>query len=82
MIDFPDYTTDQLMEIAIRMLEEREYVMSHDAERKLRQHLVMLRSVQSPISFSNGRYIRNVIEKSIRAQAMRLLHEDSYEKMN
>ena len=82
VIDFPDYTTDQLMEIAVLMLEEREYVMSRDAESKLRQHLIILRSVQSPISFSNGRYIRNVIEKAIRAQAMRLLHEDSYEKMD
>ena len=70
------------MEIAFLMLEEREYVISRDAERKLRQHLVLLRSVQSPISFSNGRYIRNVIEKAIRAQAMRLLHEDSYEKID
>ena len=34
----------------------------------------------SPISFSNGRYIRNIIEKTIRAQAMRLLMTDSYNK--
>lgn len=82
VIDFPDYTIDQLMEIAFLMLEEREYTISRDAERRLRQHLIMLRTLQSPISFSNGRYIRNVIEKAIRAQAMRLLHEDSYEKMD
>ena len=82
VIDFPDYTTDQLMEIAFLMLEDREYAISRDAERKLRQHLVLLRSLQSPISFSNGRYIRNVLEKAIRAQAMRLLHEDSYEKID
>ncbi|MFJ8256648.1 stage V sporulation protein K [Peribacillus asahii] len=80
VIEFPDYTTDQLMEIADLMLEEREYIISRDAERKLREHLVVLRSLQSPVSFSNGRYIRNVIEKAIRTQAMRLLHEDSYDK--
>lgn len=82
VIDFPDYTTDQLMEIAYLMLDEREYVISREAERKLREHLVALRSFQSSVSFSNGRYIRNVIEKSIRAQAMRLLHENCYEKMD
>ncbi|MFB5281634.1 stage V sporulation protein K [Peribacillus sp. Hz7] len=80
VVEFPDYTTDQLMEIADLMLEEREYVISRDAERKLREHLVVLRSLQGPVSFSNGRYIRNVIEKAIRTQAMRLLHEDSYDK--
>ncbi|MCY8452485.1 stage V sporulation protein K, partial [Bacillus spizizenii] len=33
-----------------------------------------------PIKFSNGRFVRNVIEKSIRAQAMRLLMGDQYLK--
>ena len=80
VIDFPDYTIDQLMEIADRMLMEREYVLSRDGERKLREHLIILRSVRGPVSFSNGRYIRNVLEKSIRTQAMRLLMEDSYER--
>lgn len=82
IIEFPDYTTDQLLEIAQVMLKEREYMISRDAERKLREHLIMVRSFQSSISFSNGRYIRNVLEKAIRAQAMRLLHEDCYEKQD
>ncbi|AYV66334.1 MULTISPECIES: stage V sporulation protein K [Niallia] len=80
VIDFPDYTTDQLMEIADRMLKEREYALSHEAEKKLKEHLSYVRNVQHPKSFSNGRYIRNIIEKSIRAQAMRLLLESNYDK--
>ncbi|PLS16763.1 stage V sporulation protein K [Bacillus sp. M6-12] len=80
VVDFPDYTIQQLLEIAQRMLNEREYSLSRDAERKLREHLVYLKTVLSPLSFSNGRYIRNLIEKSIRTQAMRLLMEDTYEK--
>lgn len=80
VVDFPDYSIDQLLDIAGRMLVEREYVMSRDAERKLRDHLSYLKNVLAPISFSNGRYIRNVIEKSIRSQAMRLLVEDAYDK--
>ncbi|PEJ35316.1 stage V sporulation protein K [Peribacillus butanolivorans] len=82
VVDFPDYTIDQLMEISDRMLQEREYIMNRDAERKLKDHLIILRSFRGPISFSNGRYIRNVLEKSIRAQAMRLLIEDSFEKVD
>lgn len=80
VIDFPDYSTDQLMEIADRMLREKEYSLSHEAEKKLREHLVYVDTVQNPKSFSNGRYIRNVIEKSIRAQSMRLLLQSNYDK--
>jgi stage V sporulation protein K len=80
VIDFPDYTIDQLMEIGAKMLAEREYSLSHEAEKKLREHLIEVRSVMSPNRFSNGRYVRNIIEKSIRAQAMRLLMQNSYDR--
>jgi stage V sporulation protein K len=80
VIDFPNYTIDQLMEISSRMLDEREYSLSHEAEKKLKDHLIWVKSVLSPNSFSNGRYVRNIIEKSIRAQAMRLLLQNSFDK--
>jgi stage V sporulation protein K len=80
VIDFPNYTIDQLMEISSRMLEEREYTLSHEAEKKIKDHLIWVKSVLSPNSFSNGRYVRNIIEKSIRAQAMRLLLQNSFDK--
>lgn len=80
VIDFPDYTIDQLMEIAGRMLVEREYAFSREAEKKLRDHLIWVKSILSPMSFSNGRYVRNIIEKSIRSQAMRLLMVNSYDR--
>ncbi|BCB03483.1 stage V sporulation protein K [Bacillus sp. KH172YL63] len=77
---FPDYSVDQLMEIGRRMLEEKEYILSHDAERKIRDHLHSAKNTLSPMAFSNGRYVRNVLEKSIRAQAMRLLMENCYDR--
>ncbi|WP_445506529.1 stage V sporulation protein K [Niallia sp. 03190] len=80
VIDFPDYTTEQLMEIGHRMLEEREYTLSHEAEKGLKEHLNYIQTVQHPKTFSNGRYIRNIIEKSIRAQAMRLLMQSNYDR--
>lgn len=80
VIDFPDYSIIQLMDIGQRMLKEREYTFSHEAEKKLREHLIWVKTVLNPISFSNGRYIRNVIEKSIRAQAMRLLMQNTYDR--
>jgi stage V sporulation protein K len=80
VIDFPNYTIEQLMEISARMLDEREYSLSHEAEKKLKDHLIWVKSVLNPNSFSNGRYVRNIIEKSIRAQAMRLLLQNSFDK--
>ncbi|MED3573306.1 stage V sporulation protein K [Cytobacillus praedii] len=80
VIDFPDYSILQLMDIGQRMLKEREYTFSHEAEKKLREHLIWVKTVLNPASFSNGRYIRNVIEKSIRAQAMRLLMQNTYDR--
>lgn len=61
----------QLMEIAKRMIDEREYQLSQEAEWKLKDYLMTVKSTTSPIKFSNGRFVRNVIEKSIRAQAMK-----------
>jgi stage V sporulation protein K len=80
VIEFPDYSIDQLMEIASRMLKDREYVLSHEAEKKLRNHLMMAKTTLSPTGFSNGRYVRNIIEKSIRSQSMRILLQNTYDR--
>ncbi|QVY63379.1 stage V sporulation protein K [Cytobacillus gottheilii] len=80
VVDFPDYNIDQLMEIADLMLKEKEYTLSHEAEKKLREHLYDVKNGYSSNSFSNGRYVRNVIEKSIRTQAMRLLMQNIYDR--
>lgn len=80
VIDFPDYSIDQLMDIGRRMLDEKEYNLSHEGEKKLREHLAWVKSSAGPTSFSNGRYVRNIIEKSIRAQAMRLLLQNQYDR--
>jgi stage V sporulation protein K len=77
---FPDYTVDQLMEIGKRMLKEKEYILSSDAERKVREHLALAKVALSSSAFSNGRYVRNVLEKSIRAQAMRLLMSNHFDR--
>lgn len=80
VIDFPDYTIDQLMEIGDKMLQEREYSLSYEAEKKIREHLFWIKNSPGRTSFSNGRYMRNLIEKSIRAQSMRLLLQNSFDR--
>jgi stage V sporulation protein K len=80
VLDFPDYNIEELMEISNRMMVEREYTFSHEAEKKLKEHLIWVKAVLSPMSFSNGRYVRNIIEKAIRSQAMRLLMLNNYDR--
>lgn len=71
-VDFPDYTVEQLMQIAHWMMKEREYSFHPQAEWKLRQYLT--REIENSFgTFSNARLVRNLIEKAMRHQAVRLL---------
>lgn len=69
---FSDYTVDQLIQIAEGMAKEREYALLPQSLFKLRELLVQ-EKVNTPFAFSNARFVRNVIERSIRNQAVRLL---------
>lgn len=71
-IDFPDYTVDELIQIAMNMAKENEYTMLPQTVMKLKHHLIEAKA-KGKEDFSNARYVRNLIEKSIRYQAVRLL---------
>ncbi|PDO11615.1 MAG: AAA family ATPase [Candidatus Reconcilbacillus cellulovorans] len=73
-IEFPDYTVDELVQIAERLAHEREYVLSPQAAAKLRQ-LIATEIETHAYAFSNARFVRNVIERAIRKQAVRLLNQ-------
>src|ERR1700694_1318853 len=68
-IDFPDYTADELMQIADRMLERIMYRFSDDARRSFEEYLV--RRMGQP-HFANGRSVRNAIDRLRLRQASRL----------
>jgi stage V sporulation protein K len=74
IISFPNYTEHELSAISDQMLDDREYKLTSEARRKLSNHL-KVKVAENEKSFSNGRYVRNIIEKSIRQQAVRLLRE-------
>ncbi|WP_274650646.1 AAA family ATPase [Paenibacillus humicola] len=73
-IDFPDYSIDQLIQISELMAKERDYTLMPQALFKLRQHLLQEKTA-SLYAFSNARYVRNIIEKAFRHQAVRLLQQ-------
>ena len=73
-MEFPDYTTDQLIRIAEGMAKERDYVFHPQALVKLRE-LIVREKAETLYHFSNARFVRNVIERAIRHQAVRLLSQ-------
>ena len=72
-LHFSDYTVEELVKIADRLLDAKEYRLSAGAREKLRQHLTRMRQDIFESNFSNARYVRNALEQAIRKQAVRLL---------
>jgi probable Rubsico expression protein CbbX len=68
-IDFPNYTRDELMDIARLMLEKTSYKMTDEAETALGEYIA--RRMRRP-RFSNARSIRNALERARLRQAKRL----------
>ena len=71
-IDFPDYELEELVEIAEKMLMERDYYFSIIARMKL-EAILREYIASGIIQTGNARMVRNMIEKSIRKQAYRLV---------
>lgn len=69
IIHFPDYTTDELMTIILGMYHDQGYVITSEAHQQLVAHIEVAK--RNP-QFGNGRYVRNVFERSLNAQALRL----------
>lgn len=70
-LTFPDYSTGELLDIADLMLKSRQYVLSTSARDELR----LIIETMSKIHQHNGnaRLVRNLIERSMRRQAVRLI---------
>jgi probable Rubsico expression protein CbbX len=68
-VDFPDYTADELLSIAVLMLERMHYRLDAAAAGALREYIE--RRMQQP-RFSNARSIRNALDRARLRQANRL----------
>jgi len=68
-IDFPDYTPDELMQIADMMFDRQTYELSDDAKKAFLEYIE--RRVEQP-RFAHGRSIRNAIDRARMRQALRL----------
>jgi probable Rubsico expression protein CbbX len=68
-IDFPDYTSAQLLAIGQLMLQQMQYTLSREAEAALGEY-IELRQAQP--NFANARSIRNALDRARLRQATRL----------
>ena len=70
-IRFPDYSAEELTKIFLRRAEKSQYRCDDDVRQSIAQ--IMERAVASKDeNFGNGRYARNLFEKAIERQAVRL----------
>ena len=74
-IDFPDYSLDELLAIGNSMLKSRQYELTLEGSEALRVHLQSLLNTH-PYA-GNARLVRNLVEKTVRKQAVRLFQKPS-----
>lgn len=75
-LTFTDYSVQELLAIADQMVHQRQYRLSREAREELH------RILENPpgehrSSIGNARLVRNLIEKAIRRQAVRLVEKPS-----
>jgi probable Rubsico expression protein CbbX len=68
-IDFPDYSTEELLKIAKLMLEEQQYQLTPDAEVALERYIQKRK--EKPL-FANARSIKNALDRARMRQANRI----------
>ena len=78
-IDFPDYSGSELTEIFKMYMKKNQYTLSAEAEAYLKTRFDDAVSHKDR-NFGNARYVRNVFEKSIQQQAMRLAGQTNLSK--
>lgn len=78
-IEFNDYSLEELVEIAELMVNEREYILAKSSKARLYNILALQRS-RGGLHSGNARMVRNLIERSIRKQAVRLKSKKYYSR--
>ena len=68
-IDFPDYSVEELLQIAKLMLEEQQYQLTPDAEIALTEYI--RKRKERPL-FANARSVKNALDRARMRQANRI----------
>lgn len=76
IINFPDYTGEQMLQIAQNIAKGKDYVIDEEASTKLLEYFTMVQSKEDSTS-GNGRLARNVVEAAILKQSRRVLMDEN-----
>ncbi len=72
IIDFPDYTSDELEKIAVLQAKSKGYTINEDALPKLNEYFANVQLINAAEA-GNGRLSRNTVEDAILKQSQRLV---------
>ena len=75
-IHFPDYTAAELADIFRLRAKSAQYVLSKDVEHWITPYIGLMTKERDK-KFGNGRWVRNLFEKAIERQAMRLAETEN-----
>ncbi len=77
IIEFSDYSIEELMKLSQIFYQTKGYILEEKALIKLEKILL---EAKKETLFGNGRYVRNIFEKSINKQALRLSTDNDLTK--
>ena len=73
--NFEDYKPDELLEMAIKLIEDKGFKLSKNGYTSLKKSFVDIYE-NADIQSGNGRMVRNYVENLIRAQSIRIAEND------
>jgi len=76
-IEFPDYTTDELTQIAISMLKEKKFKFKGVKFAEKLKEGVSQRKLASGMDAGNGRLVRNICDEIVKKQSNRLFGKNN-----
>jgi len=75
-LNFPDYSVEQLVKISELMYKEREYILSENSKHYIHRIIGEIKEKEEKNS-GNARTVRNLVEKSIRKHARRIVKKNN-----
>lgn len=73
--NFEDYKPNELFEMAVKLIEGKEFILSENAYNALRKSFIEIYE-KSDSQSGNGRMVRNYVENLIRSQSIRIAEND------
>ena len=79
VLDFPDFTTKDLAQIFRSQVKKNKYRLSDDVEHWIEPYIGLMTRDKGK-TFGNGRWVRNLFEKTVERQSMRIISLENPDK--